>query len=59
MRSLVATKFCKPDEYEIKELPVPKIHKPDEVLLKVHVSAFQTGDGMMAKGSTNFLSTPP
>ncbi|KAB5578120.1 chaperonin 10-like protein [Coniochaeta sp. 2T2.1] len=59
MRSLVATKFCKPDGYEIIELPVPDIKKPDEVLLKVHVSAFQTGDAMSAKGSTNFLSTPP
>ncbi|KAB5584977.1 chaperonin 10-like protein [Coniochaeta sp. 2T2.1] len=59
MRSLVATKFCKPDEYEILELPVPEIQKPDEVLLKVHVTAFQTGDAMTAKGSTNFLSTPP
>ena len=58
MRSLVATKWCKPDEYEVLELPVPEIQEPDEVLLKVYASSIQTGDTMLAKGSTNFLSKP-
>ncbi|OIW28182.1 GroES-like protein [Coniochaeta ligniaria NRRL 30616] len=59
MRSLVAPKWCKPDEYEVIELPVPEIQQPDEVLVKVYVSSIQTGDTMAAKGSTNFLSKPP
>lgn len=59
MRSLVATKWCKPDEYEVIELPVPEIQQPDDVLVKVYVSSIQTGDTMAAKGSTNFLSKPP
>jgi NADPH:quinone reductase-like Zn-dependent oxidoreductase len=59
MRSLVATKFSKPDKWEIIELPVPEIREPDDVLLKVYVSSIQTGDTMMAKGSTNFLAKPP
>lgn len=56
MRSLVATKWCKPDEYQVLKQPVPEIAQPDEVLVKVAVSAIQTGDTMAAKGSLNFLT---
>lgn len=33
MRPLVAPKYCKPEGYEVIELPVPENKAPDEVLI--------------------------
>ncbi|KAI0428893.1 alcohol dehydrogenase [Xylaria sp. FL1042] len=56
MRSLVAPKFCAPSEYEVIDLPLPAIKKPNDVLIRVHASAIQTGDTQRAKGATKILS---
>lgn len=34
MRALALAKWGKPSDYNIATLPVPKIEKPDEVLLR-------------------------
>lgn len=59
MRSLVAPKYGKPDVYEVMELPVPEIKEPDDILVKVYFGAIETGDTMVARGFTNFLSPVP
>ncbi|KAI1421523.1 alcohol dehydrogenase [Xylaria sp. FL1777] len=55
MRSLVAPKHCKPSEYEVIDTPLPTIEKPDEVLIRVHAGAVQTGDTQRAAGATKIL----
>lgn len=36
MRSLVAPKFCKPSEYDVIDMPLPTIKKPDDVLIRIY-----------------------
>ncbi|ETS81814.1 hypothetical protein PFICI_06816 [Pestalotiopsis fici W106-1] len=55
MRSLIAPTPCKPKDYDVVNLPVPVIQKPDEILIKVHAAGFMTGDSLVAAGSLNFL----
>jgi len=55
MRSLVATKFCSPAGYEVIDMPVPKIRKPDDVLIRLYAGAISTGDTLRAKGATRIL----
>lgn len=59
MRSLAVTKYCKPADYEIMELPVPEITRPDEVLIRVHASGIATGDTQFAGGAAKFIITLP
>lgn len=50
MRSLVAPRPCHPNEYEVIEMPVPKITKPTHVLLRMRAAAINTGDTQMVLG---------
>lgn len=57
MRALVASKYCRPDEYEIAQLPLPELTEPNQVLIRIHAAAMQTGDCQFASGSARmFLS---
>lgn len=55
MRSLVAPRRCKPAEYEVIDLPLPSINKPDEMLIKVHAAGIITGVTQVAAGTFGFL----
>jgi NADPH:quinone reductase-like Zn-dependent oxidoreductase len=55
MRSLAAPKFGNPSVYEAIEVAVPKITKPDEVLVKVYAAGISTGDTQFATGGPRFL----
>lgn len=55
MRALVATKYCKPDEYKIMDIPVPKIKAPDDVLIRVHAAGLFFGDTALAAGSFKLI----
>ncbi|KUI70179.1 hypothetical protein VM1G_05686 [Cytospora mali] len=59
MRALVAPKYCKPENYEVIELPVPEINAPDEVLIRIHAASIQAGDCTVASGTAKmFMSIP-
>ncbi|KAI0457351.1 alcohol dehydrogenase [Xylaria acuta] len=55
MRSLVAPKFCTPSGYEVIDMPLPTIKKPDDVLIRVYAGGVQTGDTQRAYGATRIL----
>ncbi|KAI0203514.1 alcohol dehydrogenase [Astrocystis sublimbata] len=55
MRSLVAPKFCTPTEYEVIDMPLPTIKKPEDVLIRVYAGGLQTGDTQRAYGATRML----
>ncbi|KAL2288047.1 hypothetical protein FJTKL_04773 [Diaporthe vaccinii] len=58
MRALVAPKYCRPDGYEIAQLPLPELTEPNQVLIRIHAAAMQAGDCQFASGSARmFLST--
>lgn len=58
MRALVAPKHCRPDGYEIAQLPLPELTEPNQVLIRIHAAAMQAGDCQFASGSARmFLST--
>jgi len=59
MRGLVATKYGPPSTYEVIELPVPAIEKPEEVLIKVHAGSIMTGDTQFASGMFKMLVKMP
>lgn len=59
MRALVAPKYCKPEGYEVMELPVPEINAPDEVLIRIHAASIQTGDCGFASGQGKMFVTTP
>ena len=56
MRSLVAPKYCEPAEYEIREVPVPSITEPDQILVRVHAANIITGDTQAASGRLKMLT---
>lgn len=59
MRALVAPKYCKPEDYEVIELPIPEIKAPNEVLIRIHAASVQTGDCAFASGRGRlFISMP-
>ncbi|KAJ9150215.1 GroES-like protein [Pleurostoma richardsiae] len=58
MWSLVARKYCSPAGYEVIELPVPKIKRPDEVLIKMYAGAINTFDPQVASGMFKLLAPP-
>lgn len=54
-RTLVAPKKCLPAEYEIKDLPMPTINKPDDILLQMKAVGINTGDTQFASGTLSLL----
>jgi threonine dehydrogenase-like Zn-dependent dehydrogenase len=58
MRALVATKACKPDRYEIMEVPTPTITEPTQVLLRVHAATIDTGETHIVDGKMWLFHTP-
>ncbi|KAI1384020.1 GroES-like protein [Hypoxylon trugodes] len=55
MRSLVAPKYCLPNEWEVAEVPVPTIKDPKDILIKVHAASISTGDTQLANGASKLL----
>lgn len=51
MRSLVATRYGPPSEWVVQEMPVPRMEKPDDVLIKVHAASLKTADTQIASGA--------
>ncbi|KAI1844854.1 hypothetical protein JX266_009082 [Neoarthrinium moseri] len=59
MRALVAPKYTKPSGYEVIDLPVPSVQKPNEMLIKVHAAGIMTGDTLVAGGTMKLLFKAP
>ncbi|KLU88672.1 hypothetical protein MAPG_07657 [Magnaporthiopsis poae ATCC 64411] len=55
MRALATSKHCKPDNYEIQTLPVPKIVRPEDCLVRVHAAASTAGEAQAAAGAFRYL----
>ncbi|KAI0839064.1 GroES-like protein [Hypoxylon sp. FL0890] len=55
MRSIVATKYCWPTEWEVADMPVPTIKNPKDILIKVHAAGIATGDTQLIRGATRFI----
>ncbi|KAI1104633.1 GroES-like protein [Jackrogersella minutella] len=55
MRSLVAPKYCFPTEWEVIDMPVPKIKDPKDLLVKVHAAGIATGDTQLSRGATRHV----
>ncbi|KAN0122284.1 GroES-like protein [Hyaloscypha variabilis] len=62
MRAIALTKFCNPAEYNLGTLPVPKITRPDELLIRVRAASVNPVDVKLASsigkmmGGANFPS---
>jgi len=48
MRAIALTKFCNPAEYNVGTLPVPKITRPDELLIRVRAASVNPVDVKLA-----------
>ncbi len=59
MRSLAVTKYSRPSEYEVIDLPLPEIKNPDEVLIRVHAGAINTADTQVANGAFRLFEPLP
>lgn len=55
MRALVASKYCRPDGYEIAQLLLPELTEPNQVLIRMHAAAMQAGDCQFASGRAKML----
>lgn len=55
MRALATSKYSKPDKYEIQTIPVPKITKPEDCLVRVHAAASAAGEVMGVAGAFRHL----
>lgn len=55
MKSLSIEKYCKPDEYQIVDLPVPKLSDPDNVLIKVNAASINPIDVKIASGMAKII----
>ncbi len=55
MKSLSIEKYCLPDEYQILDLPVPKISDPDHVLIKVNAASINPIDVKIASGMAKMI----
>ncbi|KAL8358799.1 hypothetical protein RB601_009921 [Gaeumannomyces tritici] len=55
MRALAISDYCTPDKYEIQTLPVPKINKPGDCLIRVHAASSSAGETMGAAGTFRYL----
>lgn len=54
-RTLVAPKKCLPAEYTVIEQPIPKITKPNQLLLRMKAVAINTGETGFASGQFDLL----
>lgn len=50
MRTLVALKHCGPAEWEVADVPVPPIRKPNQMLIRIRSGAITTGDCLRTRG---------
>ncbi|KAH7374924.1 alcohol dehydrogenase [Plectosphaerella cucumerina] len=50
MRALVAPKHCGPAEYEVVDISVPPIRKPNQILIRIRAASIMTGDCQRARG---------
>lgn len=50
MRSLAIRQFGEPKNYEILDLPEPKIENADDILIKVHAASVNPIDVKLATG---------
>ena len=57
MRALALSKRCTPKDYQLATIPVPRIQKEDEVLVKVMAASVNPIDVLMA--SEFVLPFPP
>jgi hypothetical protein len=48
MRAVALTKFCTPAEYQLGTLPVPKITRSDELLIRVRAASVNPVDVKLA-----------
>ena len=55
MRALIFNRYCKPDDYEILQLPVPEIKSPDDILIKVHAVSINPVDVKIASGAGKMM----
>lgn len=55
MRALVASKYCRPDGYEIAQVLLPELTEPNQVLIRMHAAAMQAGDCQFASGRARML----
>jgi NADPH:quinone reductase-like Zn-dependent oxidoreductase len=55
MRSLAIQKYCKPSEYQILELPKPKLKDPEDILIKVHAASINPVDVKVASGMAKMV----
>ncbi|KAI1500140.1 alcohol dehydrogenase [Biscogniauxia marginata] len=55
MRALVAPRYCPPSKFELRDIPLPAITKPEDVLIKVHAAGMQSADMMRARGAPRIL----
>ncbi|KAI0160554.1 alcohol dehydrogenase [Xylariaceae sp. FL1272] len=55
MRSLAALKYCRPSEIEVIDMPLPRVEKPDQVLIRIHACGLLTGDMQRVKGDLAVL----
>lgn len=58
MRSLVAPKACKPAGYEIRQVPVPTLTRPGDVLLRIHAVGMNTFDPQIMSGQMSLVFKP-
>ncbi|KAL8393212.1 hypothetical protein RB595_003129 [Gaeumannomyces hyphopodioides] len=55
MRALATSNYSKPDKYEVQTLPVPKITRPEDCLVRVHAAASAAGEAMGVAGTFRYL----
>ena len=58
MRSLVAPTKCRPDKFEVWDMPTPTITDPRQVLVRVHASAINSGEVQIAAGGMRLFHKP-
>jgi NADPH:quinone reductase-like Zn-dependent oxidoreductase len=56
MRSLVAPRYTDPSGYKVIDVPLPTLTGPDDVLVRVHAAAIQTGDTQLAAGQARIFT---
>ncbi|KAG4074371.1 hypothetical protein HA402_008780 [Bradysia odoriphaga] len=55
MKSLSIEKYCKPEEFQILDFPVPKISGPNDVLIKVNAASINPIDMKIASGMAKMI----
>ncbi|KAI1492694.1 alcohol dehydrogenase [Biscogniauxia mediterranea] len=59
MRALVAPRYCAPSQFELRDIPVPSITKPKDVLIRVHAAGIQRGDMLRVRGAGRLVPGTP